>query len=146
MAIHLLKEKREEKKAKALLDEAYERYGETNEVDEQVPRIRPRTRGLKRALELERQKDVELANKLTLNEQFAIIFNENWEQCLDRYNQHLEKLLKKENRDNDILRNRAKKYAKKNKTARPKLKRANAKIEALTMKEEEKRLDILNEA
>ena len=31
--IQLLKEKREEKKAKALLDEAYERYGETNEAE-----------------------------------------------------------------------------------------------------------------
>ena len=68
MEIQLLKEKREENKAKAFLDEAYERYGETSEVEEQVPRRIPRTIGLKRSLELERQKEVELANELTLNE------------------------------------------------------------------------------
>ena len=32
MEIQLLKEKREENTPKALLDEAYERYGETNEA------------------------------------------------------------------------------------------------------------------
>ena len=54
-----------------MLDEAYERYGETNEAEEKVPRKRPRTKGLKRALELERKKEVELANELALNEQFS---------------------------------------------------------------------------
>ena len=44
-----------------------------------MPRKRPSTRALKRALELERKKEVELANELTLNEQFAIIVNENQE-------------------------------------------------------------------
>ena len=66
MEIQLIKAKREGKKSKALLDEAYGEYGEQQE--EQVPRRRPRTRGLKRALELEKQKEVELANQLTLNE------------------------------------------------------------------------------
>ena len=49
--MQLLKEKREENKAKVLLDEAYDRYGEPNEEEDKVPRKRPRTRGLKRALE-----------------------------------------------------------------------------------------------
>ena len=62
-----------------MLDEAYERYGETNEEEEKVPRKRTRTRGLKRALELERKKEVELANELNMNEQFAIMVNENRE-------------------------------------------------------------------
>ena len=48
--LSFLKPKREENKAKALLDEAYERYGETNEAEEQVPRRRPRTRGMKLSL------------------------------------------------------------------------------------------------
>ena len=54
--IQLIKEKREDEKVKALLDEAYGQYSE------QVTRRRPRTRGLKRALELEKQKEAQLAN------------------------------------------------------------------------------------
>ena len=42
-------------------------------------RIRPRARGLKRALELEKHKEAELANELTLNEHLAIMINENKE-------------------------------------------------------------------
>ena len=49
MEIQLKKAKREAEKAKALLDEADEQYGEP--PDEQVPRRRPMTRGLKRTLE-----------------------------------------------------------------------------------------------
>ena len=101
---------------------------------------------MKRALEIERQKEVELANQLTLNEQFAVIINESWEKWLERAIQHLHKLLEKRNKDNDILIKRAKHYAKKNKIARSKLKQANEKIEALTMQEEKRRLDILSEA
>ena len=104
-----------------MLDEAYERYGETNEAEEQVPRRSPRTRGLKIDLELERQKEVELANELTFNDQFAIMVNENREHWLDRGNQHLEKLLEKAKKDNDILRKRAKHYCKRNQIARSKL-------------------------
>ena len=89
MEMQLLKEKREENKAKALLDEAYYSYGETNEEEYQVPRKRPRTRGLKRALLLERKKEAELANELTLNEKFAIMINENRENWFERVNEHL---------------------------------------------------------
>ena len=125
-----------EKKEKALLDEAYEMYGETNKAEEQVPRRRPRTRGLKRALELERQKKVELANQLTFNEQFAVIVNENQEQWLDRANQHLEKLMEKENNDNDILRKRGKHYFNKNQISSSKLQKAKSRLETLTKKNE----------
>jgi len=52
MEIQLIKAKREEMKAKELLDESYDRHGEP----QQEKKSRPRTRGLKRALELERQK------------------------------------------------------------------------------------------
>ena len=81
-----------------------------------------------------------------MNEKFAVLINENREKWLDRANQHLKKILEKANTDNDILRKRAKHYAKKNKIARAKLKRANANIEALTMQEEERRVHILTEA
>lgn len=53
-----IRAKGEVKKAKFQLDEAYGDYGELD--DEQGQRKIPRTRGLKRALELERQKKVEL--------------------------------------------------------------------------------------
>jgi len=61
-------------------------------------------------------------------------------------NTHLEGLLDKAKRDIDIQRRMAKYYAMRNKIARAKLKRAHAKIEALTKKEEKRRLDILTEA
>ena len=77
MEIQLIKAKREAEKAKALLDETYGQYGEY--LDEQVPRRRPRTRGLKRALELEKKREAELANEFTLSEQFSKMVNENQE-------------------------------------------------------------------
>ena len=83
---------------------------------------------------MERQKEVELVDQLTLNEQLAMVINENREPWLDRANHQLEKLLEKANRDNDILRRKVKHYAQKDKIAMVKLKRANEKIEALTMK------------
>ena len=95
-------------------------------------RRRPRTRGLKRDLEVEREKEAQLSNQLTLNEKFGIMMNENQEYWLERANTHLEDLLSKANRDIDNQRRMAKYYAMRNKIARAKLKRAHAKIEALT--------------
>ena len=92
------------------------------------------------------QKEIELAYDLTLNEQFAVVINEYQEKWFDRANQHLEKLLEKANKDNDIQRRMAKHYAKRNKIARSKLKKANEKIETLSLQEEKIRLDILTEA
>ena len=128
-----------------MLDETLEKYGLLDEKEEQVPINKPRTRGLKRAIALEMKKEVELADQLTLNEQLAMVINENREPRLDRSNQHLEQLLEKTNRDNDILRRKVKHYAQKEKIVMAKLKRANEKIEDLTM-EEKKNLDILAEA
>ena len=77
--VKLIKDQREVEKAKLLLEETLETYGDTNESEEQVPSRRPRTRGLKRALELERKREVELSNHITLNEQFTMVINENQE-------------------------------------------------------------------
>ena len=55
-----------------------------DEQDEQASRGKPRTRGLKRALALERQKEAQIVDQLTLNEQLAIVINENREPWLDR--------------------------------------------------------------
>jgi len=144
MEIQHIKVKREVEKAKALLDEAYGEY--SDQLEEQVPRRRPRTRGLKRALELKKQKEVELANELTLNEKFTKMINENWEHWLERVKNHLEKPLGKAKRDTDMQRNMAKYYFRRNQIARAKLKAARARIQALNHQEEKKKLDILAEA
>jgi len=64
--------------------------------------------------------------------------NENRENWLERVNGHMENLLDNAKKDNDIQRMMAKHYPMRDKLARAKLKRAHAKIEALT-KQEEKR-------
>ena len=106
----------------------------------------PRTRGLKRALKLEEQKEVKLANQLTLNEQFAKMINENREHWLERVNNHLEKILDKAKRDNEIQKKMAKHYAYRERISRVKLKAAKEKIETLTKQREEDKLDILADA
>ena len=73
------------------------------------------------------------------------MINKNREPWLDRANKHLEKLLSKSSKDNDLLRRNVKHHSLKEKIAMAKLKRANAKIEDLTM-EEKKKLDILAKA
>lgn len=100
MEIKLIKAEREAMKVKALLEEAYDRYGEPEE--EKETRKMPRTRGLKRALELENNKEIELANELTLNEKFAILVNENQEHWTNKIIQHLENLLNKASQQNEI--------------------------------------------
>ena len=91
-------------------------------------------------------RESELANQLTLNEQFAKMVNENWEHWLERVKTHLESLLDKAKRDIDIQIRMAKYYAMRNKIARATPKRARAKIEALTRQAEKRRLDILAKA
>lgn len=97
-------------------------------------------------MELEREKEAQLANQLTLNEQFGIMVNENWEYWLERANTNFEDLLAKANRYTEVQIRMAKYYAMRNKIARDKLKRAHAKIEALTHQKEKDKLDLLVEA
>ena len=59
-----------------------------------------------------------------------MIFNENWDKWLDRANQYLENLPQKENKDNDILRKRAKHYFNKNQIASSKLQKAKSRRQA----------------
>lgn len=144
MEIQLIKAKWEVEKAKALLDESYGEYGD--QLEEHVPRKRPRTRGLKRALELEKHKEAQLANELTLNEQFPIMINDNREHWIKRVKNHLENLLDKAERENNIQGRMEKYYCQRNQIARAKLKPAKAKIEDLTHQEERKKVEILSEA
>lgn len=137
---------REVEKAKVMLDETLKKYGLLDEQDEQESRGKPRTRVLKSALALEIQKEAWIADQLTLNEKLAMVINENREPWLDRANQNLENILEKANRDNHLLMRKVKHHAQKEKIAMAKLKKANAKVEALTMLEEKRKLDILAEA
>ena len=72
-----------------MLKETLENFGELDDDEDQPLRQRPRTRGLKRALVLERQREDDLADQLTLNEQLALEINKNREPWLDRANLHL---------------------------------------------------------
>ena len=74
------------------------------------------------------------------------MINENREYWLERANNNPENLLAKSNRNTKVQRKMAKYYAMRNKIARAKLKRAHAKIEALTHQKEKDKLDLLVEA
>jgi len=63
-----IKEQKEVEKTKSLLEETLEKLGELDDDEDQPLRQIPRTRGMKRALALERQREDDLANKLRLNE------------------------------------------------------------------------------
>ena len=144
--VKLIKAQREAEKAKFFLEETLETYGETNEAEDKVPRIRPRTGGMKRALEIERKKEPEIINEITWNEKFSIVINENLENQFESINEHLEKLLEKEKKDNDIQRNMAKHYCRRNQIARSMLKKVNSKLDNLIMQEEKRKLENLTEA
>ena len=75
-----------------------------------------------------------------------MVINENREPWLDRVKQSSEKLLAKVNKENHLLRSKVKHHAQREKMPMAKLKRANAKVEALTMVEKKRKLDILAEA
>jgi len=57
---------------------------------------------LKKALELERQKEAELEENLTLNEKLVKDIAENKESWLETVNTHLQTLLDKANRDVEL--------------------------------------------
>ena len=83
-----------------------------------------------------------MAEQLTACELLALEISKDRESWLYL---HLESFLEKVKKDNDIQRKMAKHYAMRNKIARAKLKRAHAKIQALTKQKEKERLDILAE-
>ena len=62
---------------------------------------RPNKRGLKRALELERQSS-HPSEQLTSDELIAMEINQDREYWLGKVNEHLEKLLKRAKRDNNL--------------------------------------------
>lgn len=129
-----------------MLDETLEKHGLIEEQDEQAPRGNHRTRGLKKTLDLERQRQRETVDEAILDEQFLEMIKEDKEGWLQAINDHLENFFSNANGDNDVLRRKVKHHAQKEKISMAKLKRANEKIEALTMLEEKRKLDILAKA
>lgn len=74
------------------------------------------------------------------------MINENRELWLERVKNHLEKLLDKAKRDNEIHNKMAKHHAHKERISRGKLKAAMEKIETLTKQREGDKLEIIVEA
>ena len=63
--VKAIRAQREAEKAKALLDETLGTFDGSNDDEDHLPRWRPKTIWLKRALARERKKEAELANHLT---------------------------------------------------------------------------------
>lgn len=129
-----------------MLDETLEKHCLFEEKDEQEPRGKPRSRDLKRALELERQKKRDIVDEAMLYDQLLDMIKEEKESWLQATNEHLENSLKKYKKDNIIQRRMTKHYAKRERNAMAKFKAPKEKIEGLTHIEENKKLDILAEA
>ena len=114
--------------AKEKLDEVLGTHDHTKEEEEQLPRRRPRTIGLRKALAKEREQETILGEHLTPSELLAMEIDYDREYWLERENVHLEDQLEKTKRDLDMQKNMARHYPLRNKIARAKLKRALAKI------------------
>ena len=82
---------------------------------------RPGTRGLKRALQKERESTPKLGWK-NFDELIIDEINQDIEYWLDRVNGNLEKLLKKSKKNNDLQRHMANNYCSRNKISQIRLK------------------------
>ena len=98
---------------------------------------------MKKDLAREREKEIELAEQLTPSELLAMEINYDREYWLERANIHLEDQLEKEKRNICLQKKMARHYDLRNKIARAKLKRALAKIQALSDTKENEKLEIL---
>ena len=119
---------------------------EPNEPDHdetQTIKTRPKTRGLKRALEQEKHE----AEQLGFEERIAKEIDDDREVWLDRVNHHLENLLHKEKKDNEMLIHMSNRYITRNKTNNNKIKHSKDKYkQTLIKKKEEDKLEILVDA
>jgi len=106
----------------------------------------PRTKGLKKALK-EEEKDILLDEELELEDKIALEVNQDREYWLDKVNSHLEKLLKKANRDNRLLRHMELHYQAQNMICNVKVKQLeNKPKEALKDQNDKGNLEMLDEA
>ena len=130
MAIHetrATKYKKEASKAQARIDELIGDFDES-EGEYQPRKKRPRTIGLKRALEWQKEEEKALLQSTPLTALFEQEIENNKEVWLERVNDHLEKKLERENRYLELQRRMMKHYQKLNQFARRKLKAAQEKL------------------
>ena len=76
----------------------------------------------------EEQKQILLIEDLELEERIALEVHQDKEYWLNRVNEHLEKLMEKENRDNQMLRHMAHHYQSQNMIANVKVKKLKNKL------------------
>lgn len=129
----LLKAKRQEVKVKVVMGN-----DKPHEDEAQTTTKRPKTRGLKRALEQEKHHEALLVEELSFEQRIDMEINENREVWLDRLNRHLENLLHKANKDNQILRHMADHYNARNKICNVKVKQLHDKLKETLINEKEK--------
>ena len=108
-----IKYKKEASKAQVRLEELMGEFDESEDED-QPRRKSPRTMGLKRALEKQKEEEVDLLQSIHLTTLFTQEIERNREACLERVNDHLENNLEKENRDLDLQRRMTGHYKKLN--------------------------------
>lgn len=87
-----------------------------------VARKRPRTIGLRKALQRERDQQKPPMEELTFEERIAMEINEDRQFRLDKVNFHVENLLDKANRDNKLQKKMAIHYYTRNQVAKVKIK------------------------
>jgi len=106
----------------------------------------PRTRVLKKALQ-EEQEQIVLNEDLDLEDSIPLEVHQDKEYWLNRVNEHLDKLLDKENRDSRLLKHMAHHYQAQNMIVNVKVKQPENKLkEAKKYQKDEGNLDMLAEA
>ena len=132
-AIHearAIKYKKEAERAQVRIEELIGEFDDEEEED-QPRRKRPRTIGLRRALEKQKAEEQAQFEAFPLTTLFEREIEENKEAWLERANQHLETKLEKANRDLELQRKRTLHFQKLNQFARRKLKVAQEKLKKL---------------
>ena len=108
-------------------------------------RKRPRTKGLKKALQ-EEEEHILLNEELDLEDIIALEASQEKEYWLNKLNENMEKLLEKSNRDNQLLRHMAHHYQAQNMSCNVKVKQLENKLkEAQKDQNDEGKLEMLAE-
>ena len=122
-----IKYKKEASKAQVRLEELMGEFYE-RKYEDQPRRKRPRTMGLKKALEKQKEEEDALLQSTPLTTFFTQEIENNRDAWPERVNDHLEKKLEKANKDFDLQRRMTGHYKKLNQFARRKLKVTQEKL------------------
>ena len=122
-----IKYKKEATKTQARIEELIGDFDE-GEEENQPRRKRPRTIGLKRALEKEKEEEQAFLQSAPLTALLEQEIENNKEAWLERASENLERKLEKENRDLELQRRMTKHYQKLNQFSQHKLKVAQEKL------------------